>query len=347
MGGTVMKVMVMNDWGQAFTEEERPEPRPGPGEAVLRVRAAGVGLTLINMRAGRLGGSTPRVMGHELGGDIVAVGPGVSGIAVGDRCAVYFYLTCGRCRWCRGGRETLCEKFGGYVGAHRDGGFAEYVCLPVENFLPIPEGLSYEAAAVAADAVNTNWHCMRERACLNPHDTVLLIGAGGGLGIHGVQVAKLFGARVIAADVSEEKLALARQWGADDVINVRAVPDAAQEVKHLTNGKGVEAAIDYVGHGETFKFAIESLTTSGRAVVVGVGKGEVTINPFELVLTERIITGSRHSTRAELIETMEVMARGLVQPVIGMRVPLTEIESIFAALQNETLLGRGALTFPE
>jgi alcohol dehydrogenase, propanol-preferring len=334
-----MKAMVMRDWGEASFPATRPDPEPGLGEAVMRVRAAGVGLTLLNMRAGRLGGSTPRVMGHELGGDIVAIGTGVKGLSIGDRCTVYFYLTCNRCRWCRGGRETLCENFGGYVGAHRDGGFADYVCLPAENFLPIPERLSYEAAAV-----NTNWHCMRERAQLSPDDTIMLIGAGGGVGIHGVQVAKLFGARVIATDVSAEKLALAREWGADETINVRET-NPLDEVRRLTSGKGVNAAVDYVGHGDTFKIAIESLATAGRAVVVGAGKGDTSFNPLGLVTSERIITGSRHSTRAELIETMEIMARGLVVPVIGMRLPFTEIETIFDAVKGETLLGRGALTY--
>ena len=340
-----MKAMVLYDRERPFRLEERPEPRPGLGEAVLRVRAAGVGLTLVNMRLGRMGGSLPRVMGHELAGEIVETGEGVSAISEGERCAVYFYLTCGRCRWCRGGRETLCESFAGYVGGHRDGGFAEYVCLPAENFLPIPEGLSEEAAAVAADAVNTNWHCMRERARISPHDTVLLIGAGGGVGIHGVQVAKLFGARVIAADVSDEKLDLARSWGAEETINVRAVDDVAAEARRLTGGRGVDAAVDYVGHGETFQAAIDSLAISGRAVVIGVGTGKASIEPFRLVRTEQVITGSRHSTRTELIETMELMARGLVEPVIGMRVPFEDVESVFAALRDETLLGRGALTY--
>jgi alcohol dehydrogenase, propanol-preferring len=339
-----MKAMFVNRWGDPFALEDRPVPAPRAGEAVMRVRAAGVGLTLLNMRSGRFGGETPRIMGHELGGDIVAVGPDVTNVALGDRCAVYFYLVCGHCRWCRGGRETLCENFSGYVGVHRDGGFAEYVCLPAGNFLPIPDGLDYEAAAVAADAVNTNWHCMRERAGVNPHDAVLLIGAGGGVGIHGVQVAKLFGARVIAADISDEKLALARQWGADEGINART-EDIAEKAKRLTGGKGVDAAIDYVGHAQTFQAAIASLATSGRAVVVGVGKGEVSVNPVDLVLTEKIITGSRHSTRAEFIETMAIMARGLVKPVVGMRRPFTEIETIFDALKAETLLGRGALTY--
>lgn len=342
-----MKAMVLRDWNQPFVEEERPMPTPGIGEAVMRVRAAAVGLTLINMRAGRLGGSVPRIMGHELGGDIVALGEGVSSLAVGDRCAVYFYLTCGRCRWCCGGRETLCENFSGHVGAHRDGGFAEYVCLPAGNFLHIPEGLSYEAAAVATDAVNTNWHCMRERARINPHDTVLLVGAGGGLGVHGIQVAKLFGARVIAADVSEEKLALAQELGADEVVNVRAEGDVAAAVRRLTDGRGVDAAIDYVGHGETFQASVDSLARGGRAVAIGVGKGEARVNPFKLMMEEQIVLGSRHSTRTELIETMEVMARGAIRPIIGMTRPFTEIEEIFDAILAEKLLGRGSLTYPD
>mgnify|MGYP003342899721 CR=1 FL=1 len=121
---------------------------------MLKVRAAGVGLTLLNMRNGSFGGEAPRIMGHELGGDIVEVGSDVTELKVGDRCAVYFYLTCHRCRWCRGGRETLCEAFKGFVGVHRDGGYAEYVSLPVENFLHIPTGLSYEAAAMATEPSN-------------------------------------------------------------------------------------------------------------------------------------------------------------------------------------------------
>lgn len=340
-----MKAMVVPKWGEKSVLMSRPDPKPSSREAVMKVRAAGVGLTLLNMRTGSFGGEVPRIMGHELAGDIVEVGSDVTELKVGDRCAVYFYLTCGRCRYCRGGRETLCEAFKGHVGVHRDGGFAEYVSLPVENFLHIPSGLSYEAAAMATDAVNTNWHCMKERACVNPHDHVLLIGAGGGVGIHGVQVAKAFGARVIAMDVSDEKLALASEWGADEVINVKKEADLVAAVKRLTDGRGVDAAIDYVGHAETFQVAYDSLTTSGRAVVIGVGKGSIQVPTRHLILSEKTITGSRHSTRTELIETLEVMARGVVKPVIGMRKHFTEIESIFESILDEKLLGRGALTY--
>ncbi len=342
-----MRAMVARGWNEPFRLEELPDPVPGPGEAVMKVRAAGVGLTLLVMRTGVFGGETPRIMGHELAGDVVAVGDGVSNVRVGDRCAVYFYLTCGHCRRCRGGRETLCENHGGYVGVHVDGGFADYVRLPAGNFLPLPHGLGYEAAAIAADAVNTNWHCMRERARINPHDDVLLVGAGGGVGVHGVQVAKAFGARVIAADISDEKLAFAREWGADEVVNVRSVPDLAAEVRRLTDGKGADAAVDYVGRDETLQGCIESLGTGGRAVAIGTraGGNAAIVRSVDLVLTEKTVTGSRHSSRAELLETMEVMARGAIRPAIGRRLPFTDVESLLDDLSAERLLGRGALTY--
>ena len=340
-----MRAMVVGKWGEAFKLEERLDPQPAPGEAVMKVRAAGVGLTLVTMRTGIFGGTAPRIMGHELGGDIIAVGDGVENVKFGQRCAVYFYLNCGHCRWCRNGRETLCENHGGYVGVHRDGGYAEFVSLPSENFLPIPDNLDYEGAAIAADAVNTPWHCMRERAQINPHDDVMLVGAGGGVGLHGVQVAKIFGARVIAVDISEEKLELASKWGADEVVNFRAIEDLAAEAKRLTDGKGVDAAIDFVGKPETFQACIDGLAVGGRAVVIGAQPGDVKINPVNLVITEQIVTGSRHSTRAELIETMTIMAPGLAPPVVGKRLHFTEVEELFQDLQDEKLLGRGALTY--
>ena len=340
-----MRAMVVGKWGEGFKLEERLDPQPAPGEAVMKVRAAGVGLTLVTMRTGIFGGTAPRIMGHELGGDIIAVGDGVENVKIGQRCAVYFYLNCGHCRWCRNGRETLCENHGGYVGVHRDGGYAELVSLPSENFLPIPDNLDYEGAAIAADAVNTPWHCMRERAQINPHDDVMLVGAGGGVGIHGVQVAKIFGARVIAVDITEEKLELASKWGADEIVNFRAIEDLAAEAKRLTDGKGVDAAIDFVGKPETFQACIDGLAVGGRAVVIGAQPGDVKINPVNLVITEQIVTGSRHSTRAELIETMNIMARGLVTPVVGKRLHFTEVEELFQDLQDEKLLGRGALTY--
>jgi D-arabinose 1-dehydrogenase-like Zn-dependent alcohol dehydrogenase len=153
------------------------------------------------------------------------------------------------------------------------------------------------------------------------------------------------GLTLLNMDVSDEKCALAREWGADEAINVKKEGDLVAAVKRLTDGRGVDAAIDYVGHSETFQVAYDSLSTSGRAVVIGVGKGSIQVPTRPLMSTEKTITGSRHSTRTELIETLEVMARGVVKPVVGMRTHFTEIENIFEAIVDEKLLGRGALTY--
>lgn len=337
-----MRALVLETWGGPFKLEQRAVPHPGPGEALMRVRAAGVGLTLGHIRRGAFGGKTPRIIGHELGGDIVVVGTGVENVSAGDRCLVYFYLNCGTCRFCLGNRETLCINSRGLVGVHRDGGFADYVCLPASNFLHIPDNVSYADAAVTADAVCTPWHAMKERAGVQPLDDVLILGAGGGVGIHGVQMAKLFGARVIAVDVSLAKLNLARAWGADEAFDAGAT-GLAERIREATGGKGVESCVDFAGNAQTVQMGIQSLAVAGRMVIVGVQPGVVPIDPSNLVRTEQIITGSRHVTKLELEETIAIVARGLVTPVISERRPFEQVEELFDLIDRQELLGRAVV----
>src|SRR5438876_6709310 len=220
-----MKAMVLHEKGGTLGHEEVPQPQTGPGEELVRVRACGAGLTVVHIKQGRLGNMVlPRIIGHEIAGEVVEVGEGVTTVHRGDKVIVYFYLTCGYCRWCGSGREDLCANFRGFVGVHIDGGFAEYVRLPARNLVHIPPELDYTEAAIVADAVSTPLHALRERVQLRPPETVMVIGAGGGVGIHAVQMAKVLGARVIGVDVSDEKLALVRSMGADEVINARAFP---------------------------------------------------------------------------------------------------------------------------
>lgn len=337
-----MRALVLDTWGGPFRLDQRPVPLPGPGEALMRVRAAGVGLTLGHIRRGAFGGETPRIIGHELGGDIAAVGTGVENVSAGDRCLVYFYLNCGACRFCLGNRETLCVNSRGLVGVSRDGGFADYVCLPASNFLHIPDNVSYADAAVTADAVCTPWHAIKERARVQPLDDVLILGAGGGVGIHGVQMAKLFGGRVIAVDVSPAKLDLALKWGADDAFDAGA-SGLAEQIRMATGGKGVESCVDFVGNAQTVQLGIQSLAVAGRMVIVGVQPGAVPFDPSNLVRTEQTITGSRHVTKLELQETIAVVARGLVTPVISARRPLEKAEELFDLIDRQELLGRAVL----
>jgi alcohol dehydrogenase, propanol-preferring len=341
-----MRAMVLHGWGEPLRPEMRPVPEPGPGEALLRVRAAGVGLTLAHIKAGRFGGSVPRVIGHEVAGEIVRVGPGVPESRLGERCLVYFYLNCGDCRFCRANRETLCERHRGLVGVVVDGGYAEYVCLPAENFIPIPPETSDADAAVTADAVCTPWHCFTKRARITPLDDVVIIGAGGGVGVHGVAMAKLFGARVIAVDVSDEKLALARQAGADDAVHARA-EDVPRRVRELTDGKGADVCVDFAGFPSTIEDGLAGLAVAGTLVVIGVQQGESVFQGPALVRSEQVITGSRYSTKQEMHESIALVAKGRIRPVITMRVPLERVNEVFDLLAEERLLGRAVVTFDE
>jgi len=353
-----MRAALFDAPGQPLIIGEVEAPQPLSTDLLVKVKACGICGTDLHLAAvtDRSGGMAPlgqgSIMGHEFCGEVVEVGSQAQKSAggswhEGDRVCALPYIACGQCLDCLAGRGHRCAGAAYNGMGSLAGGYADYVVLPAGNFLPIPEGLDYEGAAIAADAVNTNWHCMRERAQISPHDDVLLIGAGGGVGVHGIQVAKAFGARVIAADISDEKLDYARQWGADEVINVRAVDDIAEATRKLTDGKGVEASVDYVGASETFTAAIAALTTAGRAVVIGAKPGNVEINPIDLLIGEKIVTGSRHSTRTELMETMEVMAKGTIKSAVGKRVHFTEVETLFEDLQAETLLGRGALTYDD
>ncbi|MFQ6029581.1 MAG: alcohol dehydrogenase catalytic domain-containing protein, partial [Dehalococcoidia bacterium] len=266
-----MKALVMREPDGPLIAEEIPMPQPGPDQVLVKVRACGLGLTLVWNRKAR--GSTdgaptdklPRVIGHEIAGDVVECGPGVRNFGPGDRVNVFYYLTCGDCRWCNVGREDLCDNHAGYVGRQIDGGLAEYVVLPARNLCPIPDEVSYMDAAVTADAIATPVHVLRERAGLKSPETALIVGAGGGVGIHMVQMAKVMGARVIGVDISTEKLALAKEMGADEVINSREVA-FDEEVRQLTKGRGVDVIVEMVGLPETMEASMKSVGKGGRVL---------------------------------------------------------------------------------
>ncbi len=345
-----MKAMVLHGLGKPLKLEEVPAPKPGPNDVLIRVRACGVGLTVVILIAtpGRVT-SYPRIPGHEVAGEVVATGAEVKSVKVGQRVTNHFYLTCGQCVNCRSGRETLCLNPRGNVGAACDGGYAEYIVLPERNIIAIPDGVSDVDAAVASDAIATPYHACHREARVGPGDNVLIIGAGGGVGIHMVQMARLCGGRVLAADIGEDKLALAQTWGADEVIDARR-GELAQQVKTLTDGKGADAVIDVVGNRQTLEAAIQALAVGGRMVLIGAKPKAVygedpsfMLDPIDFLHRGLELHSSRYVTAAEIAQTLELVRQKRITPVVTQTFPLEKVEAAHELIRNNATAGRIAL----
>ena len=340
-----MKAMILKAANTEFVLEDVPDPEPGPGEAVAKVYACGSGLTIQHIKAGRMEVEFPRIIGHEITAEIVEIGTGVTSLAVGDPVTSYYYLTCGYCRWCRSNRETLCENLAGNVGRHVDGGYAEYIKLPASAFLKLPEGLDYKAhpahIGVVMDALATPYKVLR-RARIAPTDTVAVFGAGGGVGIHMVMMANWAHARVIGVDIATDKFAACRDAGAADLVNPND-GDAAQQLLDLTQGKGVDVAIDFVSSRATLEAAARALGPGGRMVTLGGAGHDFTASALDMLFKEQDLLGSKYATKQEVTDTLELVARGEVWPIVTEIRPLEEAEAVHDLVERGAVTGRAAL----
>jgi len=340
-----MKAMVLKGPRTPFVLSTVPDPVPGPGEAVARVLACGSGLTIQHIKAGRIAAEFPRIIGHEITGEIVAIGAGVKGLAVGDPVTAYYYLNCGHCRWCLSMLEPLCANSGGNVGRSCDGGYAEYIKLPAHIFIKLPEGLDYRAhpaeIGVVGDALATPYKVLK-RARVRAGETVAVFGAGGGVGIHQVMLAKWARARVIAVDVARSKFDACRRAGADEVVDASA-GDAAQALLDLTRGDGIDVAIDYVSSSSTLEAGARALGRRGRLVTLGGAGQAFRASAMDLLLKEQDLLGSRYVTRSEILETLDLVARREVWPIVTEIRPLAEAEALHERVERGQVTGRAAL----
>jgi D-arabinose 1-dehydrogenase-like Zn-dependent alcohol dehydrogenase len=340
-----MQAQVLHAWGDALTYEKVPTPAPGRGEVLIRVEACGVGLTVLNYMNGNMDRRPellPRIPGHEFVGTVAAVGPEVHAPRVGERVMAYFYLACGHCDYCRLAHEPLCRNLRGNVGVVTNGGYAEYAVLPAFNCLPVPERLSAIEATAVIDAIATPFHVNR-RAGIGPSDLVMVVGAAGGVGIHMVQMSRLFGATVIAVDVNAEKLAVTRELGATAAIDFTAAD--AREALRAVAPSGVTAAIDLVGRAETLAFCLEALDRRGRLVMLTTFAGAgLDVSPRQFVRDEVSVLGSRYASRWEVSQAALLVSEGKIKPIVSDIVPLERVGEINAKLRARTLLGRGAVT---
>lgn len=329
-------------WGEDPRWESFSVPSPAPDEVLVQVEACGVGLTVLNCINGDLGNDPallPRVPGHELVGRVVELGEGADRGLMGRRVVAYFYLVCGSCTWCREGREPRCVNLAGQIGVHRDGGYAPFAVLPVLNAIPISDTLDPVAATVVADAVATPVH-VADLAGIGPGDRVAVLGAGGGVGIHMIQVARHRGADVAGLDVTDEKLAEIERLGARPVRS-----DDFESLDHaLFHGERPSVVVDLLGTAATAGWALAGLGMGGRMVVLTTfPERQAVFQARDLVFRELSILGSRYSHRSQVFEAARLVGEGHVEAVVGAVTGPGEVLGLHDRIRSRRLIGRGAL----
>lgn len=335
-----MKAAVLHEYKQPLKIEDSPRPECGADEVLIRVEGCGVCHSDLHLADGGwpqlLSAVTvkkPLVMGHEVVGRVVEKGAGVADVAVGERVgAAWIYWSCGQCRMCKEGLENLCPRQA-ITGVTVDGGFAEYMKAKASHVTRIPEGMRVEEAAPLFCAGLTVYRASK-RAQVRPGQRVAVFGVGG-LGHLAVQIARCMGAEVIAVDVSEEKLELARSLGAEHTVNATA-SDFAAQMKKIG---GPHVALVTSGSKAAYDQAFSSLRPDGTLGVIGLPGEDLCFPAIVMVARETRIVASSVGTRADLRELMELAAGGKVRCRTESR-PLSEINEVFEEMRRGKILGR-------
>lgn len=342
-----MKAVLLERFGgpEVLTVTDVDTPRPGPGEVLVRVRACGVCYHDVLSRAGLMsrGMKRPVILGHEIAGEVVETAPGVTWLGAGDRVAsTQRRRVCGRCRYCRTGHETLCPERE-FLGHDVDGGYAEYAVIGADNLARVPAGLPFPEAAILACAIGTGLNALRDVAEVRPGEAVLVTGAGGGLGVHALQLARLSGARVLAVTTTPEKAERLRGLGADATVLARDGA-FAEQVREATDGRGVDVVIDNVG-GKVFDEVRRSLAPLGRLVMVGeVSSDMVKVNLAQLFLRGLALKSAVSTSQRQLGDVVALVGRGQVRPIVWQTFPLEEAAQAQRALEERRPFGRAVLT---
>jgi D-arabinose 1-dehydrogenase-like Zn-dependent alcohol dehydrogenase len=326
-----MKSVRMIEAGKALELQEIPIPSAGEKDILVRVRAAGICHSDAHYRAGRSSmGKLPITLGHEVAGEVEWTGSQVRTLNVGDRVALHYNISCGDCYYCSTGNEQFCTTVK-MLGHHVDGGYAEYIAIPARNAIQLPEEIPFAAGATLMCASATALHALR-KGRVKPGETVAVFGVGG-LGLSAIQLAKAMGAvEVYAVDIKQDKLELASEYHAIPVDAARC--DAVEEIRRLTKGKGVDVALEMIGLQQTMKQTVESLGVLGRAVIVGISKVPLAVNPYAtLIGYEAEVIGSNDHLLQELPLLMDLARRKILDTtrVVSQVIPLD------AALINQRL----------
>ena len=340
-----MKAIVFHQHGapDVLKYTDAPEPEPRPNEVLVRVKACALNRLDLWVRQGLPGVaiSLPHIPGSDVSGEIAKIGADVTTVRVGQRVVLAPGVTCGKCSACLSGQDNHCRQFTN-LGYMIDGGCAEFVRAPEVNCMPYPENLTFEQAAAIPLVFQTAWHMLVARAELRPSEDVLVLGAGSGVGSAAIQIAKFFGARVIATAGSDAKLQKAKELGADHVINHKT-QKIRDEVRRFTNKRGVDVVFEHVGTA-TWEESIASLAPSGRLVTCGATTGyDAKIDLRFLFVRQLSILGSYMGTKPELQTVMKLVAAGRLKPVVDRIFPLAEAAAAHTYLESGGQFGKVVL----
>ncbi|MER2605881.1 MAG: zinc-binding dehydrogenase [Siculibacillus sp.] len=321
----------------------RPVPRRRRGEALVRLRAAGLNRVDLYMRDSGAGIThrLPQIMGLDGAGEVAEIDADETRLAVGDRVVVHPGIGCGRCEHCLAGEHVLCTTMS-YLGEHRDGTLAEFVRVPVENVFPVPVGFDLAEAAALATAPLTAWRMVFTKARLASHETVLILGIGGSVSLAALSFAKTIGARAIVTSRDPEKLARAVTLGADVGIDGSREP-IARRVLAETGGRGVDVVIENVGEA-VWGEALKSLARGGRIVTCGATSGDAPSADLRRLFIRQIsVHGSTHGTFEEFRRLIAVCERGLYRPILDRTFPLAETHAALDRLEAGRQFGKIAI----
>jgi NADPH:quinone reductase-like Zn-dependent oxidoreductase len=341
-----MKAAIFSEYGgpEVLRIEDRPTPEIGPDEALVRVRAAGLNRLDLMMRAGLtpVKPALPHIGGSEVAGEIAQLGENVKGFSPGQQVVLAPYLHDGTCSYCLAGEETTCQN-GDILGLRYDGGHAEYVKVPGNSLVAMPEELTFEEAAAQSFTTITAWHMLVGKAGVRPGETVLVLAAGSGVGVAAIQIAKLWGAQVIATSSRNDNLQKALELGADEVINY-ADQDFSRAVRQMTNRRGADIVVEHVGQ-TTWDKSMASVARNGRVVICGTTTGaDGGINLSTLFTRQVMVIGSYGGTKDDLKEVLKLTAQGRLEAVIDRTYPLEEIRAAEERLANREQFGKLILT---
>jgi NADPH:quinone reductase-like Zn-dependent oxidoreductase len=320
--------------------EDAPDPKIEANEVLVKVKACALNHLDIWLRVGvrRWTLPMPHIVGSDISGEVAEAGALVKRVKPGDRVLLCPGISCGQCEACFKGLDSACRSYT-LFGVMVDGGYAEYVKSPEINVVPIPSDLSFDEAAAVPLVFTTAWHMLFTRAGLKPGEDVLVIGAGSGVGMAAIQIAKLVGARVIATAGADWKLEKARALGADEVIN-HSKQSIAEEVRRLTDKRGVDIVFEHVG-AAVWEDCFESLATYGRLVTCGTTSGpEVKLNLQILYGRQRSILGSFMGSKAELLEALKFIGERRLKAVIDSAFPLQEAAAAQSKMESRDFFGK-------